>query len=147
MSDPKALSKRAIKAIDERRDALFALSRAIHARPELAYEEREAAIRITEFLEGAGFAVERGYKGIETAYRGDSKGRGAGPTVAILQEYDALAEIGHARGHNLIALLGLPAPRGVRPLMDQLPGRPAAIGAPAVAGGGGRGARLRPCGW
>ena len=103
MSDPKALGQRAMKAIDERRDALFALSRAIHAKPELAYEEREAALRITEFLEGAGFSVERGYHGIETSYRGDAKGRAPGPTVAILQEYDALAEIGHACGHNLIA--------------------------------------------
>ena len=81
MSDPKAIAQRAIKAIDERRDALFALSRAIHAKPELAYEEREAALRITEFLEGAGFAVERGYKDIETSYRGDAKagGRSAHP--------------------------------------------------------------------
>src|SRR6185437_8091148 len=109
MSDPKALAQRAIKAIDERRDALFALSRAIHAKPELAYEEREAALRITEFLEGAGFAVERGYKDIETSYRGNAKGRGPGPTVAILQEYDALAEIGHACGHNLIAMIGVAA--------------------------------------
>ena len=147
MSEPKALGQRAIKAIDERRDALFALSRAIHAKPELAYEEREAAIRITEFLEGAGFAVERGYKGIETAYRGDSKGRGAGPTVAILQEYDALAEIGHACGHNLIAMMGVAASVGVRAVMDQLPGKLAAIGTPAEEGGGGKVALIRAGGF
>ena len=134
MSDPKALGQRAIKAIDERRDALFALSRAIHAKPELAYQEREAALRITEFLEGAGFSVERGYRGIETSYRGDAKGRAPGPTVAILQEYDALAEIGHACGHNLIAMIGVAASVGVRSVMDQLPGKLAAIGAPAEEG-------------
>ena len=48
MSDSKALGQRAIKAIDERREALFALSRAIHAKPELAYEEREAALLFAE---------------------------------------------------------------------------------------------------
>ena len=138
MSDPKALAQRAIKAIDERRDALFALSRAIHAKPELAYEEREAAIRITEFLEGAGFVVERGYKDIETSYRGDAKGRGPGPTVAILQEYDALAEIGHACGHNLIAMIGVAASVGVRAVMDQLPGNLAAIGTPRRKAGAAR---------
>jgi amidohydrolase len=147
MSEPKALGQRAIRAIDERRDALFALSRAIHAKPELAYEEREAAIRITEFLEGAGFAVERGYKGIETAYRGDAKGRGPGPTVAILQEYDALAEIGHACGHNLIAMMGVAASVGVRAVMDQLPGKLAAIGTPAEEGGGGKVALIRAGGF
>ena len=147
MSDPKALAQRAIKAIDERRDALFALSRAIHAKPELAYEEREAAIRITEFLEGAGFAVERGYKNVETSYRGDAKGRGPGPTVAILQEYDALAEIGHACGHNLIAMIGVAASVGVRAVMDQLPGKLAAIGTPAEEGGGGKVALIRAGGF
>ncbi len=147
MSDPKALGQRAIKAIDERREALFALSRAIHAKPELAYEEREAALRITEFLEGAGFSVERGYHGIETSYRGDAKGRAPGPTVAILQEYDALAEIGHACGHNLIAMIGVAASVGVRSVMDQLPGKLAAIGTPAEEGGGGKVALIRAGGF
>ncbi|TMG54327.1 MAG: M20 family metallopeptidase [Chloroflexi bacterium] len=147
MSEPKALQQRALRAIDERRDALFALSRAIHAKPELAFEEREAAIRLTEFLEGAGFSVERGYRGIETSYRGDAKGRGPGPTVAILQEYDALAEIGHACGHNLIAMIGIAASVGVRAVMDQLPGRVAAIGTPAEEGGGGKVALLRAGGF
>ena len=147
LSDPKALGQRAIKAIDERRDALFALSRAIHAKPELAYQEREAALRITEFLEGAGFSVERGYRGIETSYRGDAKGRAPGPTVAILQEYDALAEIGHACGHNLIAMIGVAASVGVRSVMDQLPGKLAAIGAPAEEGGGGKVALIRAGGF
>src|SRR5207249_9065044 len=120
---------------------------AIHAKPELAFEEREAAIRLTEFLEGAGFSVERGYRGIETSYRGDAKGRGPGPTVAILQEYDALAEIGHACGHNLIAMIGIAASVGVRAVMDQLPGRVAAIGTPAEEGGGGKVALLRAGGF
>jgi amidohydrolase len=147
VSDPKALGQRAIKAIDERRDALFALSRSIHAKPELAYEEREASLRITEFLEGAGFSVERSYKGIETAYRGDEPGRGPGPTVAILAEYDALAEIGHACGHNLIAMMSTAAAVGVREVMDQLPGRLAAIGTPAEEGGGGKVALIRAGGF
>ena len=147
MSDPKGLAQRAIKAIDERRDALFALSRAIHAKPELAYEEREASLRITEFLEGAGFAVQRGYKNVETSYRGDAKGRAPGPTVAILQEYDALAEIGHACGHNLIAMMGTAAAIGVRSVLDELPGRLAAIGTPAEEGGGGKVALVRAGGF
>src|SRR3989442_8441810 len=147
MSDPKALGQRAIKAIDERREALFALSRAIHAKPELAYEEREAALRITEFLEAAASSVERGYRGIETSYRGDAKARAPGQTVAILQEYDALAEIGHACGHNLIAMIGVAASVGVRSVMDQLPGKLAAIGAPAEEGGGGKVALIRAGGF
>src|SRR5688500_5909571 len=106
MPDVAALRKRALHAIDQRRDALFELSRAIHAKPETAYEEREASARIAEFLEKSGFEVERGYKGIETSYRGDAAGKNGGPRVAILAEYDALAELGHGCGHNLIAMIG-----------------------------------------
>jgi amidohydrolase len=67
--------------------------------------------------------------------------------VAILQEYDALAEIGHACGHNLIAMMGVAAAVGVRSAMDQLPGRLAAIGTPAEEGGGGKVALLRAGGF
>src|SRR5207245_10783697 len=128
--DTQALGARAVNAIDERRDALFTLSRAIHAKPEIAFQEREAVLRITEFLEGAGFAVERGYRGVETSYRGDARGRGPGPTVGILAEYDALPELGHGCGHDLIAMIGTAAAVGVQSVLDSLPGTLAAIGTP-----------------
>src|SRR5207245_3359726 len=50
--DTKALGARAVSAIDDRRDALFTLSRAIHAKPEIAFQEREAVLRLTEVREG-----------------------------------------------------------------------------------------------
>jgi len=145
--DTKALGARAVNAIDDRRDALFTLSRAIHAKPEIAFQEREADQRITEFLESAGFAVERGYRGVETSYRGDARGRGPGPTVAILAEYDALPELGHGCGHNLIAMIGTAAAVGVQSVLDSLPGTLAAIGTPAEEGGGGKVALLRAGGF
>ena len=145
--DTRAVGARAVKTIDERKEALFALSRAIHAKPELAYQEREAVLRISEFLEGAGFRVERGYRGVETSYRGDAPGRGPGPRVAILAEYDALPELGHGCGHNLIAMIGTAAAVGVRSVMESLPGNLAAIGTPAEEGGGGKVALLRAGGF
>src|SRR5712692_7833565 len=146
MSDIKALRQRALAAIDERRDALFSLSRAIHATPELAYQEREAAVRLTEFLEGAGFRVQRAYKGIETSYRGDA-GNGKGPRVAILAEYDALADLGHGCGHNLIAMIGTAAAVAVKSVIEDTGGSVAAIGTPAEEGGGGKVALLRAGGF
>jgi amidohydrolase len=139
--------KRALDAIDRRRDALIALSLAIHARPEIAYQEHEASLRLTEFLEGDGFRVTRGYRGIETAYRGDAKGKRETPRVAILAEYDALADLGHGCGHNLIAMIGTAAAVGVREVIDELPGSVAAIGTPAEEGGGGKVALIRAGGF
>jgi len=138
---------RAVRAIDERREDLVELSLAIHRDPEIAYQEHRAASRLADFLERAGFAVTRGYRGIETAYRGDASGTGPGPTVAILAEYDALNEIGHACGHNLMAMMGAAAAIGARAALAELPGRVAAIGTPAEEGGGGKVALLKAGGF
>ncbi len=147
MTDPRALRKRALEAIDERRDSLIELSLAIHANPELAYQERDAALRLTQFLEGDGFQVTHRYRGVETAYRADAKGRSDGPRVAILAEYDALADLGHGCGHNLIAMIGTAAAVAVREVIEELPGSLAAIGTPAEEGGGGKVALLRAGGF
>ena len=139
--------KRAVDAIDRRRDALVELSLGIHANPELAYQERAAAGSIASFLEGDGFAVTREYRGIETAYRADANGKRSSPRVAILAEYDALADLGHGCGHNLIAMIGTAAAAGVREVIDELPGSVAAIGTPAEEGGGGKVALIRAGGF
>lgn len=147
MTDLAKARKRALNAIDKRRDALIALSLAIHAKPEIAYQEHEASLRLSEFLEGDGFQVTRGYCGVETAYRGDAKGKKDGPRVAILAEYDALADLGHGCGHNLIAMIGTAAAIGVREVIEDLPGSVAAIGTPAEEGGGGKVALIRAGGF
>ena len=139
--------KRALDAIDRRRDALIELSLAIHSDPEIAYQERHAALRLTEFLEGDGFKVTPKYRGVETAYRADATGKRETPRVAILAEYDALADLGHGCGHNLIAMIGTAAAVGVREVIDELPGSVAAIGTPAEEGGGGKVALIRAGGF
>lgn len=143
MGSRSAAHSRALAAIDQHRDGLIELSLRIHKTPEIGYQERQASTWLATFLEGAGFKVERGYRGVETAFRGDASGTGPGPTIAILSEYDALPDIGHACGHNLIAMMGVAAAIGVRTALDQLPGKLAAIGTPAEEGGGGKVALLR----
>src|SRR5438128_10239155 len=82
---------------------LILLSRDIHGHPELAYQERHAQAAIVAFLERAGHRVERGTGGLETAFR-TRVGPVTGPAVALLAEYDALPEVGHGCGHNLISM-------------------------------------------
>ena len=147
MADRNALAARAIRAIDDQQAQLIALSQAIHADPELGYQEHRASARLAEALAANGFTVARGYGGIETAYRADAAGKAGGPTVAILAEYDALPDIGHACGHNLIAMMGTAAAIGVRSVIGELSGRIAAIGTPAEEGGGGKVALVRAGGF
>ena len=129
----------AAKAIDSAREELVAMAVDIHAHPELNYQEHHAAKLLSDTLEQHGFGVERGVGGVETAFRATLEGGGGdGPTVAILAEYDALPEIGHGCGHNLIAMAAVGAGLGVRANLASLPGRVVVIGTPAEEGGGGK---------
>ncbi|MEK7715892.1 MAG: M20 family metallopeptidase [candidate division NC10 bacterium] len=133
-----ALKDAIAAAVDRLGDDLEKLSHRIHANPELGYQEVKAATWLVEFLDTQGFKVERGVAGVETAFRATIE-TGEGPTIAILCEYDALPEIGHACGHNVIATAGVGAGAGLAAVRDKLPkGRIQVIGTPAEEGGGGK---------
>jgi len=126
------------EAVDRLGDDLERLSRSIHDHPELGYQEVKAAGWLTEFLGRQGLKVERGVGGVETAFRATIE-TGAGPTIAIMCEYDALPVIGHACGHNAIATAGAGAGAALAAVRDALPhGRVQVIGTPAEEGGGGK---------
>jgi len=116
---------------------LVDLSRKIHDHPELRFQEEQAAAWLSGAVEAAGIAVERGVAGMPTAFRARI-GRAGGPRVAILAEYDALPEIGHACGHNLIATGALGAFLALARRADQLAGEVTLLGTPAEEGGGGK---------
>jgi amidohydrolase len=118
------------------RDELTALSLRIHAHPELRFEEHRAAGWIAELLEAHGHRVERPLGGLPTAFR--ARAGGGAARVAILAEYDALPEIGHACGHNLIAAGAVGAWLALAPLAQELGGGADLIGTPAEEGGGGK---------
>ncbi len=75
----------------------------------------------------------------KTGFKAELAGKGAGPTVYIMLEYDALPN-GHACGHNLISTSGLLAAAGLAKVMQDTPGRVVVIGTPdeerGSAGGG-----------
>jgi amidohydrolase len=126
------------QAVDRLADELEHLSRRIHDTPELGYQEVKAAGWLSDFLSAQGFKVERGVAGVDTAFRATIE-TGSGPTIAILCEYDALPEIGHACGHNVIATAGAGAGAALAAVRDRLPGgRVQVIGTPAEEGGGGK---------
>jgi amidohydrolase len=118
------------------RDDLIVLSRAIHSTPELAYQERQAVGNIATLLKRHGHDVDLRLGDLDTAFR--ARVGPAGPSVALLAEYDALPEIGHACGHNLIAMSNvgaflLAAQRG-----KDLQVGIELIGTPAEESGGGK---------
>ena len=113
MAAPNAaiLKKKAADVIDGFSSELHELNKKIWKHPELAYEEKFSHDLLTDFLEEQGFSVKRHYS-LETAFRATVDHDANKPTVGVICEYDALPEIGHACGHNLIAEAGVAAAIG-----------------------------------
>jgi amidohydrolase len=133
----ETIRQRVTDAIDEASDDLIALSRFIHAHPEIALEEVKSSAACAEFLAARGFEVERGVAGLPTAFRAD-RASGEGPTIAFLSEYDALPGIGHGCGHNLIAIAGIGAGIGLAAAIGHVSGSVTVFGTPAEEAVGGK---------
>jgi len=120
------------------RDGLIALSRRIHAHPELGFEEEKASAWLCESLADAGFSVEKGICDLPTAFRASA---GSGPLhVGICAEYDSLPGIGHACGHNIIAASAIGAALAAAKVADEVGLTITVIGTPAeeVGNAGGK---------
>ena len=123
-------------AVEQARDDLLELSHFIHAHPELGYVEFESAEAVARLAERYGFEVERGAAGLATAFRATA---GNGPLhVAFCAEYDALPDVGHACGHNIIAASSLGAAIGLAAVASELGLTVVLLGTPSEEGGGGK---------
>jgi len=115
---------------------LVALSHAIHARPELAFEETFASAATADLLASGGFEVTRGVAGLPTAF--DAQYGSGDLVIALCAEYDALPEIGHACGHNIIAASAVGAGLALASVADELGLTVRVLGTPAEETGGGK---------
>ncbi|MDR3657377.1 MAG: M20 family metallopeptidase [Mycobacterium sp.] len=131
-----------VEDVVRRRGAdLVELSHAIHAEPELAFNEHRSCAKAQALVAERGFEVTAGAGGLDTAFRADF---GGGPLViGICAEYDALPEIGHACGHNIIAASAVGAALALAEVADDLGLRVALLGTPAEEAGGGKELMLR----
>jgi amidohydrolase len=134
--DIDVAKERAKQAVRDARAELIEISLDIHSHPELALKEERAAKLLADHVEAHGFTVERAAYGMPTAFKGEW---GEGPvTIAYLLEYDALPEIGHACGHNLIATAGLGAALGLKAALSPNDVRLVVLGTPAEEDLGGK---------
>ncbi|OKI08160.1 peptidase M20 [Streptomyces sp. CB02923] len=116
--------------------ALTDLSHRIHSHPETAFTEHRAAAWCAGLLREHGFEVTAPAHGLDTAFVATA---GSGPvTVAIACEYDALPDLGHACGHNLIAAAGVGAALGLAPYAAELGLTVRVVGTPAEERGAGK---------
>src|SRR6202451_3577930 len=94
-------AKEAAAAVVERHlDELVALSHSVHSTPELCFGETTSAHAVAEALRAGGLSVKEGVYELPTAL--ESRAGEGELVVAVCAEYDALPDIGHACGHNIL---------------------------------------------
>lgn len=108
----------------------------MYENPEIGYQEHESSARLAAFLGEHGFEVTHPAYGLDTAF--EANAGETGPRVVICCEYDALPEVGHACGHNIIATAALGAGVALADLVDDLGIRVTVLGTPAEEGAGGK---------
>ena len=125
----EALKIRVGNNIEAQQQKLIDLSIKIHDNPELGFQEKMASSWLLDYLESAGFQVEKTIAGLPTAFQA-TYGKG-NPRIALLAEYDALPEIGHGCGHNIIAASAVGAGIASKLAVDSLGGSIVVLGTPA----------------
>ncbi|WP_422124475.1 M20 family metallopeptidase [Planococcus sp. X10-3] len=123
------------QSIDLKREEYILTSQAIHAKPEIGNEEIFASATLVDLLESAGFSVETGVAGHDTAFYASKESSLPGPTIAYLAEYDALPGLGHACGHNIIGTTSVAAAIALSETFSTTGGRVVVLGTPAEEGG------------
>lgn len=126
------------EVIRQHETELLEMCRFIWANPELGLQEAKACGAQVELLKKNGFEITTPFAGLDTAY---CASRGTGEvTFAFVSEYDALPEIGHACGHNLICTAAIAAGIAAAELLEKqgLPGRVLVMGTPGEESFGGK---------
>src|SRR6201981_2961088 len=138
---PNTVLDRVEDAVRRRGTDLVELSHAIHAEPELAFAECRSCAKAQALVAERGFEITACAGGLDTAFRADF---GSGPlVVGVCAEYDALPEIGHACGHNIIAASAVGAALALAEVAADLGLTVALLGTPAEEAGGGKALMLQ----
>jgi amidohydrolase len=136
MAEPVEPLEQAVAAVTP--DALD-LSHRVHATPEIAFQEHQAAQWTAELLERHGFEIAAPAGGLDTAFVARWRGSREGPVIAFAGEYDALPEVGHGCGHNLMCSSSAGAAIAAsRVLGRDFGGEVRFIGTPAEEAGNGK---------
>lgn len=128
-------------AVNRRRSDLIELSHSIHAEPELAFNEHRSCAKAQALVAERGFEITAKPAGLDTAFRA-SYGSGS-LVVGICAEYDALPEMGHACGHNIIAASAVGTALALAEVADELGLTVVLLGTPAEEAGGGKALMLQ----
>lgn len=123
--------------IESHIDEYMAMVKEMYEHPEIGFQEFETQKLLVNYLTKAGFETKKGVV-CETDFIGEYKSQKPGPVIAFMCEYDALPEVGHGCGHNLIAGIGIAAGEALKSIADEIGGTIRVVGTPAEENFGGK---------
>ena len=124
------------KNLDSIHKQLTEVSDWMYENPELGFNEFKTSEYLVKFIESFDGEVAYPTGGLDTAFEITYGNKG--PLTVLCVEYDALPEIGHACGHNIIATASIGAGLAIKDLVEDLGIRVKLLGTPAEEGGGGK---------
>lgn len=137
--------KNITEILETKKDSILELEKFLYNNPEIEMEEFKAKEKFITLLRRENFTVESDIAGLPTAFVAH-KSSGAGPSIGIMAEYDALPGMGHACGHNLIGAMGFGTAVVLAGMLEELKGSVYLFGSPAEETGRGKPGLLRE-GW
>ncbi|WP_129705828.1 M20 family metallopeptidase [Priestia megaterium] len=126
------------ETINNLQDTFYDVSKYIGQNPELGHEEFKACKALTDVLKEQGFTVEIGTCDLPTAFTAVYDSQKPGPSIGFMAEYDALPDLGHACGHNLIGTMSIAAGIGLSKAVAETGGKVYVYGTPAEETRGGK---------
>lgn len=120
-----------INEISGRMEELSGISRYLYENPELGDHEYKAVELLTDYFSKNGFTVEKGIYGLDTTFKAVYDSHKEGAHIAFFCEYDALPQIGHGCGHNLISSMSAGAAMGLKAALDETGGKISVFGTQA----------------
>lgn len=103
----------------------------LYQNPEVGGTEEKASALLTKTYESHGFQVTRDFHQIPYCFCAVYDSGKPGPSIGLTTEYDALPEIGHGCGHNIIATAPMGAAFALKSVLDEIGGKVVVFGTPA----------------
>ncbi|MFI3252594.1 MAG: amidohydrolase [bacterium] len=125
------------KIVNELTNEFHGYVKNLYDNPEIGNEEVYGSKLLSDILVKNGFETKHPYV-LETDYLGVYKSKKDGPKIGFMCEYDALPDIGHGCGHNLIGVTSILAAVSLKNAVDELGGSLHVFGTPAEENFGGK---------
>jgi len=119
------------RSVEANFEELKAIKKYLYDNPEVGGEEEKSSRVLIDFLRKNGFEVTEDFHNIPWCFRAAYDSGRPGVSVGMTAEYDALPEIGHGCGHNIIATAPCGAAVALKAAVDELGGKVVLYGTPA----------------